>query len=438
MSLTDLLSRVKKIEIDRRRNRDRTEAARVDARDAMAECYFDLHEDIAEGRHEFYNLPGGRGSCKSSFCSLEVVSGIMGDTSKTANALVVRKYAVTLRGSVFAQIQWAIDTLGVSDLWKSTYNPLQFQYVTGQTIRMVGLDDPQKLKSIRPNKGYFKYLWLEEFSEISGELELRNLQQSVLRGGNNFIVMRSFNPPISKANWANQFIAKPDDRTITLLTNYTQVPPEWLGDEFIIEAERLKEINPKAYEHEYLGVPVGTGGEVFPDIETREITEEEIKHLQYIYNGIDFGFAVDPVCFLRLAYDRKHETIYFLDEIYKRGMSNRQLAEAIKAKEYFDREIVCDSAEPKSIADLRDMGLPARACYKRPGCVEYRVRWLQHRHIVIDPRRTPNAHREFIQYSYPVDKDENLMSKLEDKYNHSIDACAYALDRAIFQRGSLA
>lgn len=438
MSLTDLLSRVKKIEIDRRRNRDRTEAARVDARDAMAECYFDLHEDIAEGRHEFYNLPGGRGSCKSSFCSLEVVSGIMGDTSKTANALVVRKYAVTLRGSVFAQIQWAIDTLGVSDLWKSTYNPLQFQYVTGQTIRMVGLDDPQKLKSIRPNKGYFKYLWLEEFSEISGELELRNLQQSVLRGGNNFIVMRSFNPPISKANWANQFIAKPDDRTITLLTNYTQVPPEWLGDEFIIEAERLKEINPKAYEHEYLGVPVGTGGEVFPDIETREITEEEIKHLQYIYNGIDFGFAVDPVCFLRLAYDRKHETIYFLDEIYKRGMSNRQLAEAIKAKEYFDREIVCDSAEPKSIADLRDMGLPARACYKRPGCVEYRVRWLQHRHIVIDPRRTPNAHREFIQYSYPVDKDGNLMSKLEDKYNHSIDACAYALDRAIFQRGSLA
>ena len=259
-----------------------------------------------------------------------------------------------------------------------------------------------------------------------------------MRGGNDFIVFRSFNPPISKANWANSFIEIPDNRAITLKTDYTMVPAEWLGEEFILEAERLKEANPKAFEHEYMGVPTGTGGEVFPDVEVREITDEEIKHLQYCYNGQDFGFATDPACFMRVSYDRKHETIYLLDEIYKRGMSNRQLAEEIKEKGYGNQYLTCDSAEPKSIADLRDMGIAARACYKAPGCVEYRIKWMQHRKIVIDPRRTPNAHREFTRYSYAVDRNGVVLSQLVDAENHSIDSTAYALSQVIFSRTSVA
>ncbi|MBQ8188554.1 MAG: PBSX family phage terminase large subunit [Lachnospiraceae bacterium] len=410
----------------------------ADIRDLIAPCYYQLHSDIRQGRYTFYNLPGGRGSAKSSFCSVEIPLGIMRDESGQSNALVVRKYAVTLRSSVFAQIQWAIEMLGVSHLWKASYTPLAFTYVTGQQIKFAGLDDSSKLKSIKPMHGYFKYLWLEEFSEFDGELEIRSLQQSVMRGSNDFIVLRSFNPPISANNWANQYIQVPDVRTITLLTNYTMIPSEWLGEAFLLEAERLKETKPKAYEHEYLGVPTGTGGEVFPDLEIRQITEDEINSLQYIYSGVDFGFAADPACYMRVAYDRKYEKIYLLDELYKRGMSNRQLAEAIAEKKYYDRGIVCDCAEPKSIADLRDMGLPARACHKAPGCVEYRVRWLQHRTIVIDPSRTPNAYREFTQYSYPVDKNGNLLSQLVDAENHSIDSVAYALDQLIFSRGNVA
>lgn len=417
-----------------------TASQTVDVKDLIAPVYYPLHADIKRHGHTFYNLPGGRGSAKSSFCGIEIPLGIMRDPTGKANALVLRKYAVTLRGSVFAQIQWAIDMLGVSHLWKAKYTPLSFIYLpTGQQIRFAGLDDSAKLKSIKPsNGGYFKYLWLEEFSEFLGELEIRSLQQSVLRGGNDFIVFRSFNPPISKANWANSFIEIPDNRAITLKTDYTMIPPEWLGGEFILEAERLKEANPKAFEHEYMGVPTGTGGEVFPDVEVREITDEEIKHLQYCYNGQDFGFATDPACFMRVAYDRKYETIYLLDEIYKRGMSNRQLAEEIKAKGYGNQYLTCDSAEPKSIADLRDMGISARACYKAPGCVEYRIKWMQHRKIVIDPRRTPNAYREFTRYSYAVDKNGIVLSQLIDAENHSIDSTAYALSQVIFSRASVA
>lgn len=420
-------------------NRLQEQIASLDIKKHIAAVYEPVHDDVTEGKHTFYNLPGGRGSGKSSYIGLEIVNQIMKDETRLSNALVVRKYAVTLRGSVFSQIQWAIDTLGVSDRWHSTVTPMQYVFETGQTIRLTGLDDPQKLKSLKPVKGYFRFLWLEEFSEITGEPELRNLQQSVMRGGERFTVFRSFNPPISSANWANMYIDRPDERSLTIRTNYLQIPLEWLGQPFIDEAERLKTINPKAYEHEYLGFPVGNGSEVFPNLEIREITDKEIEGFLWIYQGLDFGWAVDPLCFLRMAYDARKETIYFLDELYQTHVSNQKAAEWIMGKGYHEYAVTCDAAEPKSITDLRDHGILAQACYKRPGAVEYRIRWLQHKKIVIDPKRTPNAYREFSRYSYMVDKTTGeLLSQLPDKDNHSIDACAYGLNRLIFSRETTA
>lgn len=331
--------------------------------------------------------------------------------------------------------------------------PLQFVYETGQVIRLSGLDDPTKLKSLRPTKGYFRILWIEEFSEIVGELELRNLQQSVLRGGDQFAVFLTFNPPISSANWANQYIERKDDRALTVRTNYQMIPAEWLGDLFLDEAERLKEINPKAYEHEFLGLPVGNGSEVFPNLEIRTITDEEIQRQTYIYQGLDFGFSSDPFAFVRVAYDRKTDTIYFIDEIYKKGCSNKEIADRIIEKGYHKtgrisggfmsgelyeekQLIICDCAEPKSIADLHDQGLRATPCHKAPGCVQYRIKWLQHRKIVIDPERTPESAKEFQNYCYVVDrKTGEITSELPDKNNHTIDATAYALERLIYNRG---
>ena len=426
----------------------------IDIRKHIASCFHPVHEAVKNGDYTFFNLPGGRGSGKSSYVGLEIVDTIQKDKSGLCNALVVRKYANTLRGSVFNQIQWAIDTLGVSEHWKSTIMPMEFRYKpTGQVIRFSGLDDPTKLKSMKPTKGYFSILWLEEFSEIVGEMELRNLQQSVLRGGDRFIVFRSFNPPISSANWANQYVERKDERSLTVRTDYRMIPAEWLGDLFLDEAERLKEINPRAYEHEFLGVPTGNGSEVFENLEIREITDEEVKRQTYIYQGLDFGFSSDPFCFVRLSYDRKTDTIYFLDEIYRRGCSNKEIAERIIEKGYDKTEnhyysmyddgihperqtIICDCAEPKSIVDLCDCGLKAIGCQKFPGCVQYRIRWLQHRKIVIDPSRTPESAREFQNYNYVVDKRTGeITSELPDKDNHSIDSCAYALDRLIYRKG---
>lgn len=402
----------------------------------IAECYVDLLDDIAQERYTYFNLPGGRGSAKSSFVSLVIVKGVASDPTGETNAICFRLVADTMQDSVFAQIQWAIDTLGMSHLWKSTTKPLRHTYIpTGAQIFYKGLDKAEKLKSIRPKRGIFRYAWLEEFAELPGAGFVRNVMQSVIRGkGQKFTVFRSFNPPISKNNWANTFIQQPDPKAKTLLTNYTMIPPEWLGEEFIYEAERLRELNPDAYRHEYLGEAVGTGGEVFPNLEVREIKQSEIDQFGYVYQGIDWGFAIDPVSFIRVAYDKKKDTVFLLDEIYKRGLSNEALAKEIKGRRYDSLEVICDSAEPKSVADIKNHGIRSKSCYKRPGCVEYRVKWLQHRKIVIDPARTPNAHREFTSYSYPVDRNGNLLSQLVDADNHTIDATAYALERLIFSK----
>lgn len=420
----------------------------LDVKKHIAPVYYDLHDDIAAGAHQYYNLPGGRGSGKSSFVALEIVDGIMQDQTGDSNAIVFRRYANTLRDSVYSQIAWAIDALGVYQYWKGSISPMSWTYTpTGAQIIFRGLDDPAKLKSIKPRRGTFRYIWLEEFSELPGENFTRNVMQSVQRGEGSFTTFRSFNPPISASNWANMFIQRPDDRARTLHTTYHDMPAEWLGEAFIDEADRLKEINPRAFEHEYLGVPTGTGGEVFPNITVREITDDEIEQLQYIYEGIDFGFSVDPAAFLRVGYRRRDDTLFLLDEIYERGLSNAALADKIKAKGYdltgrispgfgYDMHperqvIICDSAEPKSIADLCGMGIKAIACQKFPGSVLYGIRWLQSRRIIIDPARTPNAHREFCQYEYMTTKDGEFLADVPDRDNHLIDCCRYACDRLI-------
>ena len=452
----DVLARLERLEEaadQRRAGRERVSS--LDVIPHIAPVYYRLHESIREGEYQNFNLPGGRGSGKSSFAALELVNGVMQDQTGETNAIAFRRYAVTLRDSCYSQIAWAIDALGVADLWSGSVSPMAFTYrPTGAQIVFRGLDDTSKLKSIRPKRGAFRLIWVEEMSELPGSNFLRNVMQSVMRGtGEGFVVLRTFNPPRSRSNWANVFIAEPDERGVTLLTTYQDMPPEWLGEAFLYEAERLQEINPTAYENEYLGLCTGDGGEVFGDnLEVRTITDEEAKRLTYRFAGVDFGFSVDPACFLLTAYDRKRETVYILDEIYKRGLSNKQLAKEIKAKghhltgalysspfggDHLERQpIICDCAEPKSVADLRGEGLKARPCHKSPGCVEYRIKWLQHRRIVVDPKRAPNTARELQQYEYKRTKDGELTSELVDANNHGIDALAYSLDSLIYGRVS--
>ena len=248
-------SRLKALEqVYKSRTESRNSLKSIDVCKHIADVYKPLHADLEANMHQYYNLPGGRGSCKSSFVSIEIVNGIMKDFSGKSSAIVFRRTGNTMRESVFSQIAWAIDTLNVNSYWKGNVSPMQYTFLpTGAQIIFRGLDDASKLKSIKPKKGVFRYVWFEEFSELPGANFTRSVMQSVVRGNGDFTVFRSFNPPLSKSNWANQFIADTDSKAITLHTSYLDVPFEWLGESFIYEAERLKEVNESAYRHEYLG-----------------------------------------------------------------------------------------------------------------------------------------------------------------------------------------
>ena len=378
-----------------------------------------------------YEASGGRGSLKSSWASLTVVRLIM--EHPDTHALVLRKVANTMRDSVYAQYQWAIEKLGVTEFWEARKAPLELIYrPTGQRILFRGADDPMKIKSIKVPFGYLAITHFEEKDQFSGRPEIDTILQSTMRGGSVFWNFETYNPPLSRDNWANKDSAEERSDRIQHRSSYLELDdPSWLGEQFIAEAEELRKRDERRYQHEYLGLAVGSGGNVFDNLEFRPITDEELRSFSNIYQGADWGWFPDPYAFIRIHYDHAQETIYLLDELYVNNKTNEETAQWITSHGYTDAQITCDSSEPKSVADYRSLGLPAKPAVKGAGSIDYGMKWLQGRKIVIDRRRTPNAAHEFESYEYDRDRNGNFVSGYPDKNNHLIDATRYALERVI-------
>ena len=407
----------------------------------IGKAFYPVHNDIKNHNHTYYDLTGGRGSLKSSFVSVEIIYNMMKKENSNKHAVVYRKVGDTLETSVYSQIEWAIDILGVSSKWKLTKSPMRAEYLpTGQRIIFKGLDKAAKSKSIKVPFGYIAYLWFEEFDEFAGEEEIRKVQQSVIRGGDDFVVFKSMNPPKSRQNWANDYIEKEKLRNDTLVsqTTYLTSPKEWLGQQFIDDAEWLKMVNPKAYEHEYLGIPVGIGTEVFDNLEIRQITDEEIAKWDRLYRGVDWGWFPDPFHYTCMYYDSARMTLYIFEEFRVNRMKNIETGSVLLDKYGLTKYdvVTCDSAEPKSISDYRSYGINARGAEKGKDSVRYGMKWLQSLlKIVIDPVRCPETAREFKKYEYELDKDGNPTSVYPDKDNHSIDAVRYGLESIWKKKG---
>jgi len=392
----------------------------------IAPSFKAVYEDLQNELHTHYWLKGGRGSTKSSFISLDIIKGIMEDPN--ANGVALRKVGQNLKDSVYEQLQWAISALGVEDKWRGKVSPLELIYLpTGQRIIFRGADKPKKIKSTKFRKGYCKYIWYEEVDEFFGIKEIRTINQSLMRGGNKFVVFYSFNPPKSQKNWTNkEMIAKEPGRLVHHST-YLTVPVEWLGERFFLEAEHLQKVKPDVYQHEYLGEVVGTGGEVFHNVTLRTISDEELRGFDRIARGLDWGYAVDPLHYTVNHYDRTRRRLYIFNEIHKVGLSNRQVAELIKKENQYNRPVICDSAEPKSIAELCSYNIRAVAARKGPDSVNFGMKWLQDlEEIIIDPVHCPETAKEFNSYEYAKDKEGNFKAQYPDENNHSIDAVRYS------------
>ncbi|MCC3399692.1 PBSX family phage terminase large subunit [Eubacterium callanderi] len=401
----------------------------------IAPSFHGLHWDILEHKHTHYKLAGGRGSTKSSFISLEIILGMMQDPE--ANAIAMRKVGRFLEESVFEQLRWAIEVLGVSDKWKVRFSPLGLSYLPfGNKIIFRGADDPQKIKSVKIKNGYFKYIWFEERSEFDGPEEERTILQSLMRGGTDYYVFYSWNPPKSINSWVNQDVLLERPDTIVSHTDYRTVPRDWLGEQFFIEAEHLRDTKPKAYEHEYLGVATGTGGAVFENVTVRAITDEELSRFDRINNGLDFGYGADPLAYIKMHYDKTRKRLFLFGEIYAVKLGNTKAAREIRKLNPLNHYITADSEEPRAIAALNELGLRVIGAKKGPGSVDYGMEFLSDEleEIIIDPKRCPNAAREFTSYELEQDKDGNFKGSYPDKNNHTIDAVRYGMEDAMTRR----
>jgi phage terminase large subunit len=404
--------------------------------DVIAPSFLNAYRDIRDRNHTEYLFYGGRGSTKSSFISLATIYLLVNNPG--IHALATRQVGNTLRDSVFSQLTWAIGELGLSDKFKKTTSPLEIIYIpTGQRIYFRGADDPLKIKSIKPPFGYIGILWFEELDQYRGPEAVRSIEQSAIRGGDIAYIFKSFNPPRTVANWANKYTKIPKANQYQHYSNYLDVPAEWLGRTFLDEAEHLKAVNPKAYEHEYLGIANGTGGQVFENVVLRKITDEEISQFDRVVWGGDWGYYPDPADFGPVHYDAARRKLYLFGEYRAWKQNNRQLYDGIKAAGYSDDLLlIADSAEPKSVADFREYGATCRGAEKGPDSVKYSIKWLQGlTEIVIDPKRCPYAAEEFLEYEYEQDSDGNYISSYPDKNNHSIDRVRYATNLIWRKRG---
>ena len=418
-----------------KKNEEANITIEIPAKD-IASHFVDIYRNILDRDYREYYLEGGRGSVKSSFISLVIITLL--ENNPRMCAVVLRKVKDTLKDSVFSQLEWAIETLdetypGLKDRWKITKSPLEMTNLkTGQVIYFRGADDYGKIKSLKtPKDMYVGITWYEEFDQFAGMMEVRKINQSLIRGGDDFIQFYSYNTPASSQHFVNIEKLIPKNSRLVHLSDYRTVPKKWLGQAFIDEANFLKEINEKLYRNEYLGEMTGVGGNVFENVELREITDEEIATFDYTYQGMDFGWFPDPLAWVKCCYNSNQRTLYIYDEFVVNKMSNADVWEHLKEEKGVSEDdlIIADSAEPKSIGDFKAYGALIKGAEKGAGSVDYSMKWLSSlAKIVIDIRRCPTSAQEFSTYEYQQDKDGNYISGYVDADNHCIDAVRYALN----------
>lgn len=402
--------------------------------DIVSPAFYDLHRQIKAGEVSSVVAKGGRGSTKSSWISIELILLLI--KSSDCHAVVFRKIGNTLRNSVYAQCVWAIGALGLSSKFHCTVSPMEIVYKsTGQKIFFLGLDDSAKAKSIKTPFGYIGIAWFEELDQFAGQEEIRNVEQSVFRGGEKAIEFMSFNPPAMARNWANRYVLEQRPGQIIHHSTFLTTPHIWLGNKFLSDAKHLEETNPTAYRHEYLGEVVGTGTAVFENLADEQITDKEIAVFDRLYYGVDWGWYPDPWAYNAMHYDAAKRELWIFDELTRRKTSNKDTAQLLMSKSITEK-ITADSAEQKSISDYKSYGIRCVGAIKGPGSVEYGMKWLQSLNAIhIDVKRCPDTYKEFSEYEYEKDKQGVVIPGYPDLNNHHIDAIRYALEPVWRRKG---
>lgn len=396
-----------------------------------------LPEIVGKGYATFWHfkgriraVKGSRRSKKSKTMALWVIYHMMKHSQ--ANTLVVRKTYRTLKDSCFTELRWAIKRLGVEHLWHMKESPLEMTYVpTGQKIYFRGLDDPLKITSIAVEVGVLCWMWIEEAYEITKEDDFDTLIESMLGDCPEGLWKQTtltFNPWSDKTWIKRRFFDTPDDEVLALTTNY--MCNEWLSpaDRNVFEDMKVK--NPRRYRVAGLGDWGIVDGLVYERWKEQAFTLEQLPQDVQSAFGLDFGYTNDPTALFCGFLSLSEKRLYVWDELYKNGLSNRAIYNEVLRMGYGKERITADSAEPKSIDELKGLGLRISGAKKGRDSVNNGIQWIQDLEIIIHPRCV-NFLMEIGTYQWKKDKFDKKLNEPEDDNNHLMDAMRYALERFI-------
>lgn len=400
----------------------------------IASSFVDINREIDKGEIKEAVFIGGRGSTKSTYISEKIIELLK--NRPTSHAVIFRQVKDTLKNSVFAQMLWSIDKLGLTKEFKSTKNPLEITYLpTGQKILFLGGDEKAKIKGIKLPFGQIDILWFEEFDQFNSEEDIRSINQSGIRGTDKSIRFYSSNPPKSSRAWSNKFILKYENIKSGFRvhrSDYRSVPKEWLGTDFIMEAELQKKLNEKVYQHEYLGEVTGAGDNVFDNIYDERITDEMIANFPNHYYGADFGFK-DATAWNAMSYDSDTKTLYIYDEFHKTHMPDPSDLLVFLAERKFSKNdlITADSHDIDKITFMRNYGYTVMGAHKIKNVKMYGYNFLVGLNkIVIDKERAPYTYKEFYEYHHNLNRDGDIINTYpEGQEDHHMSSVIYALER---------
>lgn len=401
-----------------------------------------LKSIVGSGYNEFWNcekryrvVKGSRSSKKSTTTSLNIIFRMMkyGSQGLYPNTLVIRKTFRTLQDSCFQQLRWAIHKLEVDSLWDCKLSPLEITYKpTGQKILFRGLDDPLKLTSTTVDKGSLCWLWLEEAYELTSESDFDMLDESI-RGDSQGLFKQitiTLNP-WNERHWIKKrFFDSPSEDTFAITTNY--MCNEYLDKADIRLFEEMKVNNPRRYQVAGLGNWGIVDGLVYERWEERVFELSDIRNCK-TFCGLDFGYTNDPTAFVIGFIDVNSKQLWIWDELYKKGLVNREIASEIENMGYRKERITADSAEPKSIEELSRLGLRVKSARKGKDSIMNGIQFIQDYQIYVHPRCT-NFITEISNYSWQKDKFGNTLNKPIDEFNHLMDALRYGIEDHIVNK----
>lgn len=403
-----------------------------------------LSDYVGGGYNDFWKFKGryrvckgSRASKKSKTTALWYASWLNKKGYEKANLIVFRKTYRTIKDSCFTDLKWALDRLGVINEWNITLSPLEMtRKKTGQKILFRGLDDPLKVTSITVETGCLCWAWLEEAYEVMKEDDFNVLDESI-RGECPAPLFKqwtiTFNPWNERHWLKSRFFDNPDSETLAITTNY--MCNEWLDAADIRVFEDMKRRNPRRYAVAGLGGWGIVDGLIYENWReeafdhTSEQFQREHPNLLSAF-GLDFGYTNDPSTLFCGLLDLERKQLFVFDEMYEKGLSNQRIAERITDMGYGKERITADSAEPKSIDELKGLGIRAHGAAKGKDSIQNGIQWIQDLEIIIHPRCV-NFLTEISNYTWDQDKFGAKLNVPIDDFNHLMDAMRYALEKYI-------